>query len=113
MNMVNTTYNSTQDMINKLQQLKRKTKLTFYKIINNYYDNMNNRMDEDPFAKSSQGNSKYYHEVLWLMNFLQTKTQVKIMNFNYYDLSNTVIKNREEKEIVDDTYKNLKMIMSD
>ena len=28
--MVNTKYNSTEDMINKLQQLKGKTKLNFY-----------------------------------------------------------------------------------
>ena len=34
--MLNTTYNSTQHMIIKLQQLKGKTKLKFYKIINNY-----------------------------------------------------------------------------
>ena len=31
MNMVNTTFNSTEDMINKLQELKGKTKLKFYK----------------------------------------------------------------------------------
>ena len=35
MNMVNTTYNSTEDIIDKLQQLKGKTKLKFYKNINN------------------------------------------------------------------------------
>ena len=35
MNMVNTKYNST-DMINKLQQLKGKTNLKFYKNINNF-----------------------------------------------------------------------------
>ena len=29
--MVNTTYNSTQDMINQLQELKSETKLKFYK----------------------------------------------------------------------------------
>ena len=29
--MVNTTYNSTEDMINKLQLLKDKSKLKFYK----------------------------------------------------------------------------------
>ena len=29
MNMVDTTYNTTEDMINKLQQLKGKTKLKF------------------------------------------------------------------------------------
>ena len=50
MNMVNTKYNSTEDMINKLQQLKGKTKLKFYKSIHNYYDNMNTRFNEDLFA---------------------------------------------------------------
>ena len=29
--MININYNSTEDMINKLQQLKGKTKLKFYK----------------------------------------------------------------------------------
>ena len=57
MNMVNTTYNSTEDMINKLQQLKGKTKLNFYKNINNYYTEMENRnfqTQQDPFAKMLQ-----------------------------------------------------------
>ena len=40
MNMVNTTYKSTKDMINNLQQLKGKTKLKFYKKISNYYNEM-------------------------------------------------------------------------
>ena len=31
MNMVNTTYYSTEDMINKLQQVKDKTKLKYHK----------------------------------------------------------------------------------
>ena len=35
--MVNTTYNSTEDMINKLQSLKGKTKIKYYKNISNYY----------------------------------------------------------------------------
>ena len=39
MNMVNTNYNSTEDMIDKLQQLKGKTKLKFYK---NFYNEMKN-----------------------------------------------------------------------
>ena len=104
MNMVDTTCNSTEEMINLLQQLKGKTKLKFHKNINNYYDNMNTRFDEDPFAKNAQGISKIYHEVLKLMKFLQTKPQAKNMNINYYDLYYTVIKNRDEKEIVDNQY---------
>ena len=73
MNMVKTTYNSTEDMINKLQQLKRKPKLKFYKNLSNFYDNTNFRMDEDRFARNVKGISKIYHEVLLLMKFLQTK----------------------------------------
>ena len=45
--MVNTKFNSTEDMIKKLQELKRKTKLKFHKNISKYYDNMNIRMDEN------------------------------------------------------------------
>ena len=40
MNMVNTTYNSAQDMIDKIQQFKEKTTLKFYKNINKYYNEM-------------------------------------------------------------------------
>ena len=87
-------------MINKLQQLKGKTKLKFYKNISNYYTEMKNKNfqtnNQDPFSRNSQGISKIYHEVLLLMKFLQTKPQVKNMNINYYDLYNTVIKVRDE-----------------
>ena len=51
MNVVKTKYNSTEDMINKLQELKGRTKLKFYKNISIYYGKMIIRMDEDPFAK--------------------------------------------------------------
>ena len=67
---------------------------------------MNIRFDEDPFGKNAQGFGKTYHEVLKLMEFLQTKPQVKNMNIKYYDLYYTVIKNRDEKEIVDNQYEN-------
>ena len=110
MNMVNTTYNSSEDMINKLQELKGKTKLKFYKNISNYYIEMKNKnfqtQDQDPFAKNAQGISKIYHEVLLLMKFLQTKPEVKNMNINYYDLYNTVIKVRNENKDIDNQYKN-------
>ena len=48
-------------------------------------------MDEDTFARNTQGISEIYHEVFLLLKFLQTKTQVMIMKFNYYDLYHTVI----------------------
>ena len=98
--MANT--NTTEDIIDKLQCLKSKTKLGFYKNISNYYDEMNNknfRLDEDPFAKNAQDIAKIYHEVLLLMRVLQTKPQIKNMNIIYYDIYYTVNKNRNEKEI--------------
>ena len=92
-------------MINKLQKLKGKTKLKFYKNISNYYIEMKNKNfqtnNQDPFAKNAQSISKIYHEVLLLMKFLQTKPQVKNMNINYYDLYNTVIKVRDENRDID------------
>ena len=108
-NMVNTTYNSTEDMIIKLQSLKGKTKLKFYKKISNYYIEMKNKnfqTQEDPFAKHAQGISNIYHEVLLLMKFLQTKTDIKNMNNNYYDLYYTFIRIRHENIYIDDQYEN-------
>ena len=106
--MVNTNYKSTEDMINKLQQLKRKTKLKLPKNISNYYDEMKKKIQtqEDPFAKNAQGISKIYREVFLLMKFLQTKPQVKNMNNNYFDLYHTVIKTRDENKDKDNQYEN-------
>ena len=97
--MVNTSNNSTEEKINKLQSLKGKTKLKFYKNLGHFYDNMNIRFDQDPFAKNAQSISKIYHEVLLLMKFLQTKPEVKKINISYYDLYYTVIKNRDVKKL--------------
>ena len=108
MNTVNTTYIATEDMFNKLQCLKGK-KLKFYKKLSNYFDEIRYKtfkFEEDPFSKNDQVISKIHHEVLLLIKFLQTKPQVKNMNINYYDLFYTVIKNRDEKEKVDDKYEN-------
>ena len=110
-NIVNTTYNSTEDMINKLQSLKGKTKLKFYKNISNYYIEMKNKnfqtnQDQDPLSKNAQGIHKIYHEVLFLMKFLQTKPRVKNMNINYFDLYYTVIKTRDENRDIDNQYEN-------
>ena len=65
---------------------------------------MNIRFDEDPFAKNAQDINRIYHEVLKLMKILRTKPQGKNMNINYCDLYYTVIKNRDEKEILDNQY---------
>ena len=66
MNMVNTDSNSTENKINKLQELKGKTKLNFYINISNYYTEMkkkNFQTQEDLFSRNAQGISKIYHEV--------------------------------------------------
>ena len=50
--MINTTYILSEDMINKIQQLKGKTKLKFYKNISNCYIEMKNesfQTQQDPF----------------------------------------------------------------
>ena len=93
-------------MIDKLQQLKGKTKLKFYKSISDYYDKMNSRFDEDTFVENAQGISKIYREVLLLVKFLLTKPQVKNMKINYYDIYYTVIKKRDDKESEDNKYEN-------
>ena len=59
----------------------------------------------DPFSKNAQGVAKIYHETLLLMEFLQTKPEVKNMNVNYYDLYYTVIKTRDENKNIDIQYK--------
>ena len=40
------------------------------------------------------------------MKFLRTKPQVKSMNINFYEWYYTVIKNREDKQTVNDEYEN-------
>ena len=74
MNMVKTKYNSTEGMINKLQELKGTIKLKLHQNLSNYYDEMNYKrqnfnfqFEEDPLSKGTRGISKICHEVLLLM----------------------------------------------
>ena len=110
MDTVNTFCSSTEDVINKLQELKGKTKLKINKNINKYYIEMKNKNFqthlEDLFSGNAQGISKIYHEVLLLMRFLQTKPKVKNMNITYYDLYYTLIKTRDENKDIDNQYEN-------
>ena len=69
-------YISTHDLINKLQQLKGKTKLKFFQNKSNYYDEMNIRRQSDnfhfeeaPISKNVQVRGKIRHEVRLLMKF--------------------------------------------
>ena len=107
MNMTNIKKKTTEDTIDKLRSLKGKTNLKFHKNISKYNDNMKIKIDEDPFTKNAENNIKIFHEVLLLMKFLQTKPQVKNMNIIYYDLYYTVIKIRDDTEIVNDKYENV------
>ena len=96
-------------MINKLQRLKGKTKLKFYKNISDYYFEMKNRnfqTQQDPFLKNAQGISNIYHEVMLLMKFLQTKPQVENMKIDYFNLYYTIIKTGEENRDIDFQYEN-------
>ena len=70
-------------------------------------------MDEDPFAKNAQGIRKTYHEVFLLKKYPQTKLQVRNMNINCHDLYYTVIKNRDDREIVDNQFENDYIIFID
>ena len=90
-------------MIVKLQQLNIKTKLKVYQNSSNYYVKMKYRkqsgffqFEKGRFAKNAQGFGKIFHEVLPLMKVLQTKTQVKSLNTNCYDLYYTAIKHLTE-----------------
>ena len=69
--------------------------------------------EKDPFSKNVQGVGKIYQEVWLLMNFLQTKPQFKIMIIKYYDLYYTVIKKRDDKEIVLDKYEKIFKFFND
>ena len=109
MNMVNTIYNSTEDMIKKLQQLKRKTNLKIYKNISNYYNENRNKKfqtQQDPLSKNVGGISKIYHEGLLLRKFLQTEPQIKNMNIDYHDLYYTGINVRDESQDIDYQFEN-------
>ena len=90
MNMVITTYNSTEDIISKLQSVKGRTKLNFYENIIDYYDETNIRrqnktfqFEEDPISKNAQSISKIYYEVLLLGKLLQTKSPTKKITFKH------------------------------
>ena len=106
MNVMNTTYITTEDVINKLQSVRGKAKLKFYKNLSNYYDEMifENFNFEDIFSENAQSINEIYHEVLLLMELLQTKPKVKSMNIKYYNLYYTAIKNRDDKESVKNKY---------
>ena len=112
--MIITTYNSTEDMIIKVQELKARTKLKFCQITSNSSNEMKIRrqsgtfqFEEDTFSIKAEGICKNYHEVVLLRKFLQTHPQIRSKNIKFYDLYCTVIKNIDGNEIVNDEYENI------
>ena len=99
---------SDDDAIENLQLIKGRSKLKFYKNISDYYKERKNKIFQsnkiDPFSKNTKGIGKIYHEVLLLMEFLQTKPDIKNMNIKCYDLYYTVIKTRDENKNIDNQY---------
>ena len=67
----------------------------------------NIQFEEDPYAKDARGISKFYHEVILLMKFLQIESQVKIMNIKNYDLFYSVYKKRDDKQIENNKYEDI------
>ena len=75
--MVNTNYKSTEDMTNKVQELKCKTKTMFHQNMSKYYEEMHYRrqcgyfqFEEDPFSGNVQCIGKIMHEVFLVIKFL-------------------------------------------
>ena len=66
-------------MINNLQSLKGRTNRKFYQNMSNHYNEMKNKIfhfEQDLYIRNAEGFNKIYHEVLLLIEFLQTKSQV-------------------------------------
>ena len=80
--------------------------MNFHQYIKNCYDEINIRRQsgnfqfvEDLFGKNVQGIGRIYHDVSFLMKFLQTKPSVKIMHITFYDLYHTVNKKEMKKKL--------------
>ena len=57
----------------------------------------------DPFSKNAKGVGKIYHEVLLLMDFLQTKPDIKNMNIILIYII-LLFKTRDENKNIDNQY---------
>ena len=64
--MANTSYNTREDMIDKSESLKGKTKIRFFKNISNYNEEMkykNFQFEQNTFGRNAQVIGNIYHEV--------------------------------------------------
>ena len=79
-------------------------KMKFYQNRSNCYDQMDYmrqsntiQFEEDPFAENAKSIAQFYHEVVLILKYLQTMTQVGSMKIIYYELYYTVIKSLSEE----------------
>ena len=110
-NMSQTKYKSYQEMIDKLQLLKGKTKLKYRQNYSNVYSEMqwkrsnNNFQFEDRFARNKKGIMLIMLEALMLIKFFQTKPYLKNENIDYFDIYYVIILNKLEKEKNETSFK--------
>ena len=95
---MNTKYKILRDLIFKIQSLKGKSKKLFHHNINDNYDQLiyvtqsnSFQLEEDPSCKVAQGISFMKLEASILLNFLQTKPQLRKFEKKSYDLDYTII----------------------
>ena len=81
---VNTTLLTKDDMSDKLQKLKSKTKIKFIELHKITYDEKRYRrrsntfhFEEDPFSKEAKGIGYILKDVIKIENFFQTNPQVR------------------------------------
>ena len=104
--MFNIKKNTTQDMINKLHQLKGKTKIKFHQHVSTFLDEINIRrqcgtfhFEEGTFSENAEVISKIYQEVFLLLKFSQTKPSIRSMKINSFDSYYTLLKREMIKKL--------------
>ena len=70
----------------------------------------NFQFEKDPSSKKMESIGKIHHKKLLLISFLQVNPRVKNVNI-IYDLYYTVIKNRDNKEYLNEKIKIMIMII--
>ena len=98
--MASTNFNTTDDLIDKLQILGGKTILKFIQQQSNFYNGKNYcrrsghfQYDPEAFSIGAKAIAFILHEGFLLMKFFQTKPAVKCKNITYYDFHYTVSTN--------------------
>ena len=100
LSMMKINYETTDRMFNNLQNLIFKTILNFHRNIGKYYGEMyfkrkrkTLRLMKTPLLKKSQSIANIHLVAILLIKILQTKSQVKRINWSFFDLYFNVINN--------------------